>query len=85
MFILNKLIFYLFSFLKNILTSIARFKEVFFGIIFGILSGGIGAILAISYLEISSDETKKNIEIYEKQNEIFSKLEKIEEDIENAN
>ena len=65
-------------FLKIYLTNIARFKEVFFGIIFGILSGGLGAIIAISYLEISSDETKKKIEIYENQNKIFSKLEKIE-------
>ena len=81
-FIVNKFVFYFFSFLKNLLSNIARFKEVFFGIIFGILSGGIGAILAISYLEISSDETKKNVEIYEKQNEIFSKLEKIEDDVE---
>ena len=48
------------------------------------MSGGIGAILAISYLEISSDETKKNLEIYEKQHKIFSKLEKIENDIDNA-
>ena len=76
MFILNKCILYFFSFLKNLLTNIARFKEVFFGIIFGILSGGLGAILAISYIEISSDETKKNVEIYEKQNKIFSKLKK---------
>ena len=83
-FILNKCIFYFFSFLKNLLTNIARFKEVFFGIIFGILSGGLGAIIAISYIEISSDETKKNVEIYEKQNKIFSKLEKIENDVANA-
>ena len=31
----------------------------FFGILFGIISGGIGAILAVSYIELSSDETKK--------------------------
>ena len=82
-FILNKCIFYFFSFLKNLLTNIARFKEVFFGIIFGILSGGLGAILAISYIEISSDETKKNVKLWKPEQNIC-KLEKIENDVANA-
>ncbi len=64
---------------KNILFSIYKFKEVFFGILFGIISGGIGAILAVSYIELSSDQTKKSIEIYENQKKILSKISIIEE------
>ena len=84
-FILKKFIFSFFSFLKNLLTSMLKFKEAFFGVIFGILSGGIGAILAISYLELSSDENKKDLDIYEKQQQIISKMELIQNDIDNAN
>ena len=66
---------------KNILSSIYNFKEVFFGILFGIISGGIGAILAVSYIELSSDETKKIIEIYENQKKILGKISVIEEKV----
>ena len=48
------------------------------------MSGGIGAILAISYLELSSDENEKNLEIYEKQKQIISKMELIQNGIDNA-
>ena len=35
--------------------NLFKLKEIFFGIFFGIVSGGIGAILAVSYLELSSN------------------------------
>ncbi len=51
-----------YNFLKNLFTSIFNFKEIIFGILFGVISGGIGAILAVSYLEISSDIDKRDVE-----------------------
>ena len=79
--IVNYLIFSIFSIFKKILTNIFKFKEVFFGIFFSIVSGGIGAILAVSYLEFNSSIDKKNQEISEKQQELLSRFSLIEESI----
>ena len=39
------------------------------------------SILAVSYIELSSDETKKSIEIYENQKKILNKISMIEESV----
>jgi hypothetical protein len=57
---------HLFNIIKNILGLFANFKDAVFGIIFGFLSGSIGAVVILSYLDINtnpndnlSDETIK--------------------------
>ena len=78
-FILKNIGLFGYSFIKNILNNILKFKEVIFGIFFGIISGGIGAILAVSYLELNSNSNKNDTEIYENYNRINDQLQLIEE------
>ena len=79
-----KILFSAFIFIKKILANIFKFKEVFFGILISILSGGIGAILALSIIELNSGADKKNLEISENQEKIISKIALIEKNIEDA-
>ena len=79
--IIKNVFFWIYTVFKNIVTNIFKFKEVFFGIIFGVISGGIGAILAVSYLEFNSSIDKKNTEIIENQKIIFGKISLIEDNI----
>ena len=72
---------YIFSFFKNIITNILNIKEVIFGIFFGIISGGIGAILAVSYIEISSSD-EDMFEISESFNKVKEQVNTIEERLE---
>ena len=70
----------IYSLIKEILKGLIKFKEVIWGIFFGIISGGIGAILAVSYIELSStnkDSFEKS-EIYES---ILSKFELLEKKV----
>ena len=72
---------YVFSFFKNIITNILNFKEVIFGIFFGIISGGIGAILAVSYIEISSSD-EDMFEMSESFNKVKEQVNTIEQRLE---
>ncbi|MAJ24033.1 MAG: hypothetical protein CMP36_00830 [Rickettsiales bacterium] len=54
--------------IKNIFSSILNFKEAFFSIIFGLLSGSIGAVILFSYLEFNSDSKKTEYENKVKEN-----------------
>ena len=78
---ISKLVYYFFTLLKKLFSNIYKFKEVFFGILFAIISGGIGAILAVSYLELNSETSKENLEISENQKIILKKIASIEENI----
>ena len=46
---------HLFNIIKNILGLFANFKDAVFGIIFGFLSGSIGAVVILSYLDINTN------------------------------
>ena len=78
-FILKNIVLFGYSFTKNILNNILKFKEVIFGIFFGIISGGIGAILAVSYLELNSNKSKNDLEVSENYKKINNQIQLIEE------
>ena len=46
---------HLFNIIKNILGLFTNFKDAVFGIIFGFLSGSIGAVVILSYLDINTN------------------------------
>ena len=55
--IIKKTFIHLLNLVKNILLLISNFKDAFFGIIFGFLSGSIGAVVILSYLDINTNPT----------------------------
>jgi len=78
--ITRKFIVYLYNVFKKTFISILNFKEVIFGIFFGIISGGIGAILAVAYLELNSSN-EDVVEVSESFNKIREQVKDIEERI----
>ena len=80
---IKKVFFYLINFINNIFSSFYRIREIFFGVLFGIISGGIGAILAVSYIELSSDSTKIS-EKLENLSSVNDQINSIEERIKNT-
>ena len=80
--------FHIWQFIKNILNLLGGFKEGVFGIIFGLLSGGIGAVIIFSYLDVSSDtqfvENKANfVANLEKINNLELELEQTKNELSN--
>ncbi len=73
----------LLNFVKNLFINIFKLKEIFFGIFFGIVSGGIGAILAVSYLELSSNN-QKEVELSENYKKVTDKINIIEDRLNEA-
>ena len=80
---IKKVFFYLTNFIKNIFSSFYKYREIFFGVLFGIISGGIGAILAVTYIELNSDATKMS-EKLENLNYVNDQINTIEERIKNT-
>ena len=52
---IKQVFLHLFNIIKNILGLFANFKDAVFGIIFGFLSGSIGAVVILSYLDINTN------------------------------
>ena len=52
---IKQVFLHLFNTIKNILGLFANFKDALFGIIFGFLSGSIGAVVILSYLDINTN------------------------------
>ncbi|MDA9558658.1 hypothetical protein N9R86_01660 [Alphaproteobacteria bacterium] len=52
---IKQVFLHLFNIIKNILELFANFKDALFGIIFGFLSGSIGAVVILSYLDINTN------------------------------
>ena len=52
---IKEVFLHLFIIIKNILSLFSSFKEAVFGIIFGFLSGSIGAVVILSYLDINTN------------------------------
>ena len=73
----------LLNFVKNLFINLFKLKEIFFGIFFGIVSGGIGAILAVSYLELSSNN-QKEVELSENYKKVTDKINIIEDRLNEA-
>ncbi len=86
----NLLIFFkgfftlIFEILKKILTIIVSFKSFFWSILFSILSGSIGAVIAISFIELNSDVEKNNLEILQYYEKVSTQLKLLEERLEES-
>jgi hypothetical protein len=52
--IANSIFLNLFNLIKKVLKLLLEAKEAFFSILFGLLAGGIGAVIIFSYLDFSS-------------------------------
>ena len=52
---IKQVFLHLFNIIKNILGLFTNFKDAVFGIIFGFLSGSIGAVVILSYLDINTN------------------------------
>ena len=52
---IKQVFLHLFNIIKNIVGLFANFKDALFGIIFGFLSGSIGAVVILSYLDINTN------------------------------
>ena len=52
---IKQVFLHLFNIIKNILGLFTNFKDAVFGIIFGFLSGSIGAVVNLSYLDINTN------------------------------
>ena len=52
--IITNIFLYLFNLIKQALKLLLAAKEAFFSILFGLLAGGIGAVVVFSYLDLSS-------------------------------
>ncbi len=62
---------------KHLFSSFSSAREAFFSVLFGLLSGGIGAVLVLSYLDISNDYQKSEMDANRnKQEEILSEINK---------
>ncbi|MBF95918.1 MAG: hypothetical protein CFH34_00365 [Alphaproteobacteria bacterium MarineAlpha9_Bin4] len=70
--IFKKIISLVYTLLEKLFASVLRFREVLLGGFFGIISGAIGAVLAISYIELGSNN---------KENEVSDNFKQITEDI----
>ena len=53
--LIRNIFIHLINIIKNILDLFANFKDAFFGIVFGFLSGSIGAVVILSYLDINTN------------------------------
>ena len=63
--------------IKNILSLFSGLKEALFGILFGLLSGAIGAVIIFSYLDFKNEpEFKINNKVFSEFQEKVSNLEK---------
>jgi hypothetical protein len=73
---IKQVFLHLFNIMKNILKLFANFKDAFFGIIFGFLSGSIGAVVILSYLDINTNPNNTlNNEIINKNSQKITTLE----------
>ena len=73
---IKQVFLHLFNIIKNILKLFANFKDAFFGIIFGFLSGSIGAVVILSYLDINTNPNNTlNNEIINKNSQKITTLE----------
>ena len=78
----------LFNLIKQALNLLSEAKEAFFSILFGLLAGGIGAVVIFSYLDFSSQGQNAEYEtkILESEKVISSlqlELKKIMQDLKN--
>ena len=82
---IKQVFLHLFNIIKNILKLFANFKDAFFGIIFGFLSGSIGAVVILSYLDINTNPNNTlNNEIINKNSQKITTLEDSNKNLELA-
>ena len=73
----KSIILHLYTTIKNILSLFSGLKEVLFGILFGLLSGAIGAVIIFSYLDFKNEpEFKIDNKTFSEFQEKVSNLEK---------
>ncbi len=73
---LKKFCIHFYNLFKNILALFSNFKDAVFGIIFGLLSGCIGAVLIFSYLDINTNpDNDINSDMFIKNLQKISELE----------
>ena len=73
--IFKSIILHLYTTIKNILSLFSGLREALFGILFGLLSGAIGAVIIFSYLDFKN-EPKINNKTFSDFQEKVSNLEK---------
>ena len=73
----KSIILHLYTTIKNILSLFSGLKEALFGILFGLLSGAIGAVIIFSYLDFKNEpEFKIDNKTFSEFQEKVSNLEK---------
>ena len=60
--IVKNFIFQLFNLIKKTFKLLLGIREAFFSILFGLLAGGIGAVVIFSYLDLSSQGQNSEFE-----------------------
>ena len=82
---IKQVFLHLFNIIKNILGLFTNFKDAVFGIIFGFLSGSIGAVVILSYLDINTNPNDDlSDEIIKQNSQKISTLEESNKNLELA-